>query len=147
MSKKWLSLLIVMFLVGIVLLSGCTGQQTTTQTTTAPTGSATQQTQVTVTVKPTTQVTIPATGVYVKVSYMGSFNGTYGMTGAMKTVRNSGTRLYEIVNATGTVTGTFYKQDSSTKHEITVELWKNGKMLTSAKDASSFGKASISYKV
>jgi len=146
MSKKWLSLLIVSFLVGIVLLSGCVSQQSTPQTTTAPTGSATQQMQ-TLTVKPTTQVTIPPTGVYVKVSYLGSFNGTYGMTGAMQTVKNSGTRAYEIVNATGNVTATFTKQDSSTKHDITVELWKDGKSLISATNSSSFGKVSIMYKV
>jgi hypothetical protein len=143
MSKKWILLFVVLFLSGIVVMSGCVSQQTTPQTTTVPT---TQQTQA-VTIKPTTQVTIPVTGVYVKVSYLGSFNGTYGMTGAMQTVKNSGTRVYEIVNATGTVTATFYKQDSSTKHDITVELWKNGKSLTSAINSSSFGKVSINYTV
>jgi hypothetical protein len=149
MNKKWVVLLVVLSLVGIVVLSGCVGQQSTPQTTTKPTGSSTQQTQVsgTLTVKPTTQVTIPVTGVFVKVSYIGGFNGTYGMNGAMQQVKNSGNRLYEITNATGNVTATFYKQDGSTKHDITVELWKNGKLLTSAKNSTPFGKASINYKL
>jgi hypothetical protein len=149
MIRKWITLFVVLSLVGIVVLSGCTGQQPTPQTTTVPTVSSTQQTQATSTqtVKPTTQVTIPPTGVFVKVSYLGSFNGSYGMTGSLQQVKNSGDRVFEIINATGNVTATFYKLDGSTKHDITVELWKNGKSLTSAKNATAFGKVSISYKL
>jgi uncharacterized lipoprotein YajG len=147
MDRKWVVLLVVLSLVGTVLISGCTSQPSTPQTTTKPTGSSTQQTlSSNLTVKPTTQVTIPVTGVFVKVSYIGGFNGTYGMNGAMQQVKNSGTRLYEITNATGNVTATFYKQDGSTKHDITVELWENGKSLTSAKNSTPFGIASINYK-
>lgn len=147
--RKWVVLFVVLSLVGIVTLSGCVGQQPTPQTTTVPTGSGTQQTQASgnQTVKPTVQVTIPPTGVFVKVSYLGAFNGTYGMTGSMQEVKNSGDRVYEIINATGNVSATFYKLDGSTKHDITVELWKNGKSLTSAKNSTSFGKVSISYQV
>jgi len=149
MIRKWVVLFVVLSLVGIVVLSGCVGQQSTPQTTKVPTGSSTQKTQEpgNQTVKPTTQVTIPVTGVFVKVSYLGAFNGTYGMNGAMQQVKNSGDRMYEIINATGNVTATFYKQDGSTKHDITVELWKNGKSLTSAKNTTPFGKASITYKL
>ena len=84
------------------------------------------------TIKPTIAVTIPPTGVFVKVSYIGSFSGAYGTNGAMVNVKNSGDRLYEVVNATGNITASFSKLDGSTKHDITVELWKNGKSLTSA---------------
>ena len=85
MMRKWVAVLVVLSLVGIVLLSGCVGQQSTTPTTTKPTGSSTQQTQVPVnlTVKPTKQVTIPVTGVFVKVSYIGGFSGTYGVNNVM----------------------------------------------------------------
>jgi hypothetical protein len=148
MIRKWVVVLVVLSLVGIVLISGCTSQPSTPQVTTKPTGSSTQQTLPgNLTIKPTTQVTIPVTGVFVKVSYLGGFNGTYGMNGSMQKVTNSGDRLYEITNATGNVTATFYKLDGSTKHDITVELWKNGKSLTSAKNSSPFGKASINYKL
>ena len=154
LRRKLVLLFVILSLTGIVLLSGCVGQQSTPPATTAPTGSSTQQTQVPVTQvsvnqtgKPTVQVTIPVTGVFVKVSYLGAFNGTYGMNGAMQQVKNSGERVYEITNATGNFTATFYKQDGSTKHDITVELWKNGKSLTSAKNSTPFGKASINYKL
>jgi hypothetical protein len=149
MIRKWVLLFVVLSLVGIVVLSGCVSQQSTPQTTTVPTGSSNQQPQVSgaQTIKPTIQVTIPPTGVFVKVSYLGAFNGTYGMNGAMQQVKNSGVRVYEISNATGIVTATFYKQDGSTKHEITVELWKNGKSLTSAMNTTPYGKASITYSL
>jgi len=149
MNRKWVVLFIVLSLVGIILISGCTSQQSTPQVTTKPTGSSTQQTQVsgTLTVKPTTQVTIPVTGVFVKVSYIGGFAGTYGVNGVMQKVRNSGDRLYEITNATGNVSATFNKEDGSTKHDITVELFKNGKSLVSAKNSTPFGIASINYKI
>jgi hypothetical protein len=149
MMRKWVAVLVVLFLVGIVLLSGCVGQQSTTPTTTKPTGSSTQQTQVPVnlTVKPTKQVTIPVTGVFVKVSYIGGFSGTYGVNNVMEKVRNSGDKLYEITNATGNVSATFKKEDGSTKHDITIELFKNGKSLVSAKNSTPFGIASINYKI
>jgi len=149
MSRKLVLLLVVLSLVGIVVLSGCVGQQSTPPTTTVSTVSSTQPAQVssTQTVKPTVQVTIPVTGVFVKVSYLGSFNGTYGMNGAMQQVKNSGDRVYEVTNATGSVAAIFYKQDESTTHDITVELWKNKVLLTSAKNSTPFGKVSISYVV
>ena len=146
--RKWIVVLVVLSLVGIVILSGCVGQQSTKQTTTVPTGSKTQ-TQVSgvPTAKPTTQVTVPVTGVFVKVSYLGGFSGTYGVNGVMQKVRNSGTRLYEIPNATGDVSATFIKEDGSTKHDITVELFNNGKSLVSAKNSTAFGIASINYTI
>ena len=149
MSRKLVLFLVVLSLVGIVVLSGCVGQQSTPPTTTVSTVSSTQPAQVssTQTVKPTVQVTIPVTGVFVKVSYLGSFNGTYGMNGAMQQVKNSGDRVYEVTNATGSVAAIFYKQDESTTHDITVELWKNKVLLTSAKNSTPFGKVSISYVV
>ncbi|MCK9590802.1 MAG: hypothetical protein M0Q91_02160 [Methanoregula sp.] len=153
MMRKSVLVLVVLSLVGIVFLSGCVGQQPTTPATTVTTVSGTQTlvsgTQVSgnLTVKPTVQVTIPAKGVFVKVSYLGAFNGTYGMNGEMQQVKNSGDRVYEITNATGNVTATFFKQDASTTHDITVGLWKNGVLLTSAMNSTSFGKVSFSYKV
>jgi hypothetical protein len=63
----------------------------------------------------------------------------------MQNVRNSGDRLYEVANATGNVSAFFKKEDGSANHEILVELWKNGKSLTSAKNSTPFGTASINY--
>jgi hypothetical protein len=92
-----------------------------------------------------TPVTVPEEGVYVKVSYLGGFTGTYGMEGNMTSTRNSGDRVFFIENATGDVTATFHKEDSSTRHEITVEIWKDGKAMQTAKNSSAFGEASVTY--
>ena len=146
MIRKWVIVLVVLSLIGIVMCSGCLGGQSTPQTTPAPTGTKTQV-PVNFTVKPTKEVTVPVTGVFVKVSYIGGFSGTYGMNNEMQKVRNSGEKLYEIVNATGNVSATFNKEDGSTKHDITVELFKNGKSLVSAKNSTPFGTASITYKL
>jgi len=146
MMRKWVVVLVILSLTGIVLISGCLSDQSTPQTTTVPTGTKTQA-PVNITVKPTKQVTIPVTGVFVKVSYIGGFSGTYGMNNEMQNVRNSGDKLYEIINATGNVSATFKKEDGSTRHDITVELWKDGKSLVSAKNSTPFGTASVTYKL
>jgi hypothetical protein len=146
--RKWIAVLVVLSLVGIVVLSGCVGQQPTPTTTTAPTGSKTPtQGPVNLTVKPTKQVTIPVTGVVVKVSYLGGFSGTYGANNVMSKVQNSGDKVYEITNATGDISATFKKEDGSTKHEISVELFRDGKSVASAKNSTPFGIVSINYKI
>ena len=90
----------------------------------------------------TTEVTVPVEGVYVRIEYLGSFNGTYGINDLMQKVRNSGDRLYPIDNATGNLTATFYKEDRSS-HVLSVEIWKNGKLLTSGNTTAGFGKVSL----
>jgi hypothetical protein len=151
MTRKWIAIFVILSLVGIVLCSGCTSQPSTPSVTAKPTGSSTQQTQAigNITVKPTTLVTIPVKGVFVKVSYLGGYNGMYGMNGALQKVKNSGENKppYEIINATGDVSATFTKEDGSTRHAITVELWKDGKLVKSATNQTPFGTASINYKI
>lgn len=93
-------------------------------------------------------VTIPANGTYVRVNYIGSFSGEYGIPGEMLTARNSGDRAFAIENANGTVTATFKKLDGSTKqHVLTVEIWKNGKLLKSDTTTEPYGEVSISSPV
>jgi hypothetical protein len=113
--------------------------------------SSSQQTSV-VGVAPTairTQVpvTVPTQGVFVHVNYVGGFSGEYGMEGNMTTTRNSGERFFEVENATGAVTATFYKEDSSSRHEIVVDIYKNGQSLQSASNSSAFGEASVTATV
>ena len=157
-DKPWVTIAAVIGVIAVVVIalvffmgSGNTsGQSPSGQTTVVPSGTSTQKTPVsgtTVPQKVPTTVSIPVTGVFVKVSYLGGFSGTYGVNGVMQKVKNSGDRLYEITNATGNVSATFNKEDGSTKHDITIELWKNGKSLTSAKNSTPFGKVSIIYKL
>ncbi len=88
-------------------------------------------------------VTVPEKGVYVRVSYLGGFAGTYGMEGNMTTMRNSGDRVFVVEDATGTVSATFHKEDASTRHEIVVEIYKDGKSQQVARNSSSYGEASV----
>ena len=158
-DKSWVSIAAVAGIIAVVAIalvffmgSGNTSDQSLSgKTTPMPSGFSTQVTQVSgtgapqTTIKVPTTVSIPVTGVFVKISYIGGFSGTYGVNGVMQKVRNSGDRLYEITNTTGNVSATFNKEDGSTRHDITVELWKNGKSLTSAKNSTPFGTASINY--
>jgi hypothetical protein len=94
--------------------------------------------------KTTTAPAVPPTGVYAHISYLGGWKGTYGMPAALQTVINSGDRFFEIENATGPVQVTIEKLDSSTRHELVVEIYKNGGLLTSGKTSEMYGKVKVS---
>ena len=100
-----------------------------------------------VVVKETTRPVIPATGVFVSVDYLGSWKGTYGMPSDLQTAADSGARYYEVVNATGQVTAVFEKKDSSTKHDLTVEIYRNGAVVATGKTGTAFGKVTVSAVV
>jgi hypothetical protein len=117
-----------------------------TKTSTSAVSSGT--TIVPVTIKTQEAISVPATGVYIKVNYLGSFSGQYGANGVMENAKDSGEKVYEIVNATGIVSAKFKKTDSSTKaHDLTVEIWKDGKVLKFANDASPKAEVSVDYQL
>jgi hypothetical protein len=158
-DKPWVIIAVIVGILAVVVIalvffmgSGNTSTQSLpVKTTSTPSGAITLATQSggtgspQITIKVPTTASIPATGVFVKVSYLGGFSGTYGVNGVMQNVRNSGEKVYEVTNATGNVSAIFKKEDGSANHEILVELWKNGKSLTSAKNSTPFGTASINY--
>jgi len=92
----------------------------------------------------TTAPAVPATGVYAHINYIGSWKGTYGMPTVLQSVTNSGERFFEIENATGPVQVTAEKLDGSTRHELVVEIYKNGGLLTTGKTSEGFGKVTVS---
>jgi hypothetical protein len=152
--------IVVVVIIAVMYFSGSgiiAGQNTsgTTPVPTAvagtPSASATRTPSATstlsVTVKETTPVTVSGEGVIVKVDYIGSFTGSYGSNGQIQTVKNSGTRVYTIENATGTVTATFKKADATTKHALTVEIYKNGNLLKSGTTTAAYGTVDISATV
>jgi hypothetical protein len=116
-------------------------RQITPAVTVIPSGTTTR-TQTTVMTEPTT-IAVPLTGVYVRVDYIGSFKGTYGTSGVQQTVRQSGMRWYPLPNAVGTVFASFQKEDGTTKNALTVEIYKDGKLLQSSKSSAAFGKVEI----
>ena len=92
----------------------------------------------------TTARPIPATGIFVHISYIGGFEGSYGMSDVLTTVPgNSGDRVWEVENANGTVEAEFTKQDGSAR-ELLVEIYKDGKLLTSGSTTVGHGKVALS---
>jgi hypothetical protein len=93
----------------------------------------------------TKAVAIPPTGVYVHANYIGGFKGTYGLPDSLTTVPgNSGDRIWEVENATGTVQAEFEKLDGS-KHELLVEIYKDGVVLT--RSSTTIGHGSVKLSV
>jgi len=91
----------------------------------------------------TTAVPVSPEGIYIKVDYIGAFSGTYGVNGVQQTVRSSGTRLYLLPDATGTVSASFRKEDGTTKHTLTVGIYRDGKLLRSDAISAAYGNVSI----
>jgi len=118
--------------------TGATATATVTAKTTSSAGSA-----VGVVAATLTPVSVPQTGVYVYVNYIGGWKGTYGTANETLQATNSGERIMEVVNATGPVAASFWKQDGSS-HGITVTIYKNGKALTTGTSTAANGKVTLS---
>jgi hypothetical protein len=102
----------------------------------------------TIIIKETQAPAIPETGVYVHVNYLGGFKGSYGIPDTITTVPgNSGDRVWEVENATNsTVQATFEKLDGSS-HELLVEIYKGGKVLTSGTTTVGHGSVALSVNI
>ncbi|MDO9036109.1 MAG: hypothetical protein Q7U51_13030 [Methanoregula sp.] len=165
-DKRWVSVSAVAGVIAVVIMAlvfflggGNTGGQppsgesTTVQATQVPLGPSSQSTTAPgVSIKPelikeAPSVTVPGNGVFVKVSYIGGFAGTYGINGEMVTMRNSGERVFPLNASTGAVSATFHKEDGSTRHEIVVEIYKDGKALKFARNSSAYGEVSVNSPV
>jgi len=155
-DTPWVTIAAVVGVIAVVIialvffLSGGSGQ--TSGSASSGSSSASPQTTLlsnkgvaSITVKATTPVSVPATGAFVEVNYLGSYAGTYGTNGSVQKIQNSGDRLYTIENANGTIVAKFQKQDRSTSHDLTVQIWKDGKAVKFAKNSSAYGIVSIQY--
>ena len=102
----------------------------TTAATTIPTPAPQQSPTPHVTPQPSSppQVIIPATGVWVRVNYPGTFTGLVGTPGRQQQVTDSGDRFYQISTSEGTVAVSIQKRDGS-GNEIAVEVYKNGALV------------------
>jgi hypothetical protein len=118
---------------------------TVTPVTTTPQGGTTPsvQTSWTPIAVETTAAVIPPTGVQVHISYLGGFKGSYGLPSALQSIQSSGERVYLVENATGTVQAAIEKRDSSTRHDLLVEIYKDGKLLTKGSTNAAYGKVTL----
>ncbi|MGB8219798.1 MAG: zinc ribbon domain-containing protein [Methanoregula sp.] len=118
---------------------------------TAPTAPSTVDNSSAIVVATQTPVSIPQTGVYVYVNYLGGWTGTYGTSDNLQKDTNSGEKDMEVVNATGVsatgnVAASFSKQDGSS-HAITVSIYKDGKLLSTGSTTAPNGKVTLSVNV
>jgi hypothetical protein len=160
-DKPWVTIAAVVGIIAVVIIALiyfmgagnpvgliAPGQSIPVQVTKAPAGASAQPTTATGGIKPESikeapTENVPVTGAFVKVSYLGGFAGMYGINGEMVTVRNSGERVLPLNATTGAVSATFHKEDSSTRHDIVVEIYKDGKVIKFAKNSSAFGEVSV----
>jgi hypothetical protein len=89
--------------------------------------------------------TVAPEGISVRVSYLGGFSGSYGVTNSLVKVQNSGDRVYTVDATNGTITASFHKDDGS-KHVLTVEIWKDGKVVKSGNTPAPNGAVNLSYQ-
>ena len=94
-----------------------------------------------------TPAAVSSTGVSISVSYLGGYNGTYNSGDGIMTVSGSGSKVFSVPNATGTITATFQKTDSTTNHAMSVGIYENGQQLATDNTSASYGKVTVSAKV
>jgi AAA ATPase containing von Willebrand factor type A (vWA) domain len=72
---------------------------------------------------------IPETGVWVRVTYNGTYYGKYGNPGGLREVRGTGDRFYPITDNMGLVQASFEKLDDS-GDTLIVGVYNNGTQVT-----------------
>jgi hypothetical protein len=154
-NKPWVIIASVIGIIAVVIIAvafflGGGGSAVPSGQTPSTSGSSTPEPTIVIGVAPTaliTQVpvTVPAEGVYVEVNYLGSFAGTYGVDDNLTSVRNSGDRIFAIDNITGNISATFQKEDDSSKHDLTVQIWKDGTVQKTVRNSSAYGISRVFY--
>ena len=126
--------------------SGSTVKTSATSAAASSSGSSSSSTS-SIVIATTTPVTVSGSGVSVKVDYVGSYSGTYTTNGETTKIKNSGTRVFEITNATGTVTAVVQKSDNTATHALTVGIYKDGTLLKSDSTSTAYGNVTVSASV
>jgi hypothetical protein len=82
---------------------------------------------------PAPQSAVPPTGVWVRVSYLGKFDGTFGTPTSKHIVgeRNTGDQFFMVSTITGPVEASIQKLDGS-NGELLIEVYKNGELMKRA---------------
>lgn len=86
----------------------------------------------------------PPTGVWVKVSYLGGWKGSFGVPANLQQVTSSGDQFYQIPAGDGIVQVSIQKIDGS-GNELVVDVYKNGAVVKSGKTTKP--KGTVEYLV
>jgi hypothetical protein len=108
----------------------------------APEITATATVQAKTPVPATPQAIVPQTGVWVRVTYDGSYSGTAGAPERIRDITGTGDHFYQLAAKDELVMATIQKQDNTGK-KMTVEIYNEGKLLRSGSVSSPKGTVSI----
>jgi len=97
-------------------------------------------------VVPTT-VSIAKSGIFIHVQYLGSYNGSYTADGEVHAIRTSGDRLFSVENSSQAIRVSVQKTDRSAKQPMTVDIWKDGNLVTSSSTTDLFGQVNVTAVV
>ena len=81
---------------------------------------------------------IPASGVYVKVTYSGKYSGTVGTPGRLREITESGGPFYQISTSDGPVVVSIRKSEGSSA-KMGIDVYKDGNLMKHAETAAPRG--------
>ena len=127
MKNRQIMGILTFLIIGTLLMSGCTNNAGSPVVTSPPPAELT--TVVTPVPSTPVQVAIPQTGVWLRVTYPGSYNGTYGPIGYYQAqVADTGDHFYQIATVEGPVAASIKKQDGSANN-LEVAVYKDGNLI------------------
>ena len=95
-------------------------------------------TETTVTAQPTPQVLVPASGVWIRITYPNIYKGTAGLAGSQEEVGGTGDKFYMVATSGGIVEAAVQKVDGSGE-ELLVRIYKDGELVKSGSTAAPKG--------
>jgi hypothetical protein len=90
---------------------------------------------------------VPPKGVFLNVTYLGSYTGSYTVNGNTMPIKNSGPHQFEIEDPKGSISATVRKNEPSTQLEMIVELIRDGQKVNSGSSKEPYGEVSIGMNV
>jgi hypothetical protein len=150
---------IIAIIIGIVLLPGLTSLPAAgTGANLTPTAITTQATPYSTTMPKTPvipaittpvtatpiKVMIPQNGVWVRVTYPGTYTGMIGMPNDLHASTDSGDRFYQISTTNGTVAVALKKTDGSSD-KLNIEVYKNGVLVKQASTIAPKGELEFQF--
>ncbi len=82
-------------------------------------------------------VTIPSSGVWVRISYPGNYTGSIGAKGRLEMINSTGNQLIHVPVTSGMIDGSIEKQDGSDR-TLFIEIYKDGTLVTRSASSRPF---------
>jgi len=152
-----LVIVVLAFIAGLIIAANFTAEQpvsgvnvTPVKTALVTTSATPRPTTVRTTALPTavstgpSPVLVPSTGIWVRVTYPGSYTGFIGTPGNLKDVTDTGNHLYSVSTTDGIVLVSVQKNDGSAD-KILAEVYKNGVMVKNSSTGTPRGIVEIQF--